>query len=69
MNYQELQEAVKEAMTADPTEMVVSYYKGLIQHNADIIADCQKQNRKFKRRIADLTAKHTTSHKSDKEQV
>lgn len=55
MNLQEIQEAVKEVMGKDPHEVVANYYRGLIQHSADIIAQEQKNIRKLKREIDRLT--------------
>tara|TARA_R110000782_G_scaffold170864_1_gene262596 strand:+ start:526 stop:723 length:198 start_codon:yes stop_codon:yes gene_type:complete len=64
MNAQEIQEAVKEVMGKDPIEMVVKYYEGLIQHNQDIIADCEKDIKKLQKRIVELATTSDTTEET-----
>lgn len=57
MNATEIEKAVKEVMGKDPIEMVVNYYKGLIQLSADKIADEKKTINKLQKRIDELAPK------------
>ena len=65
MTTQELQEVVKEIMGKDPIEMVINYYKGLIQISVDRIAEEQNQIIKFQEHIDELAPNQPT--KANKE--
>lgn len=58
MTTAEIQEVVKKAMGEDPIEMVIKYYRGLIQLSADVIAEEQKNIHKLEERIGELAPTH-----------
>ena len=53
-NLQDIQKAIKEVMGKDPIEMAINYYKSLIQHDYDVIADCEKHIRELEEDIKRL---------------